>query len=325
MANSIRKNDYFLSIVVPCFNEQECLTELVRRIQESVQPLTPNYEILIIDDGSRDLSFSVITKMASDHPAVKGIKLFRNVGHQFALACGLENARGDVIISMDADLQHPPELVPELISQWQLGFDIVKTKRSNSDHQNYFEGLLSKYFYKFFNRLVKFPIEPNSADFRLLDRKALEALKRMPEKTRFYRGMVNYIGFSQTTVMFNCPSRFAGSRSYTVKQSLKLAANGIFSFSDVGLKIPLYMGVVILGILSLYILVSLGLYFAGISHFTSGWFSIITILFLSLGLQLISIGIFGLYLAKIYQELQNRPVYFVDETTANFSLKSQIS
>lgn len=319
MTNNVQRTDYFLSIVVPCYNEQECLEELVKKIRQAVIPVTKRYEIIIVDDGSHDQSFSIVEKLSNEFSEVKGIRLSRNVGHQIALACGLENATGDVVISMDADLQHPPELIPDLLERWQQGFDIVKTRRVNHDHQSFLERLYSKCFYKFFNKLVKFPIEPDSADFRLLDKKALNAIKRMPEKTRFYRGMINYIGFSQTIIPFTCPSRFAGERSYTVRQSLKLAANGIFSFSNAGLKIPLYMGIAVLAILTLYILTSLGLYFFGILHFASGWFSIISILFLSLGLQLLSFGIFGLYLAKIYQEIQNRPLYFIDETTKTFT------
>lgn len=313
----MRSSTFLVSIVVPCYNEQECLPELLQRIIVSLSNLSGTFEVLVIDDGGTDDSFKIVSSFSATDPRIKGIKLSRNVGHQYALACGLDYAKGDVVITMDADLQHPPELLPEMIKLWQEGYDVVKTRRNNPGHISYFEKVYSHLFYKLFNRIVNIAIEPNSADFRLLDRKALEAIKRMPEKTRFYRGMVHYIGFSQTTLPFICPPRFAGSRRYTFKQSLRLAGNGIFSFSDTGLKVPLYLGLAVLLSVFIYLAISVALHFYGNSHFVSGWFSIIFVLFLSLGLQLVMTGIFGLYLSKIYREIQNRPLYFVDKTTPN--------
>lgn len=273
--------------------------------------LTPQFEILFVDDGSKDATFARITEMAEVDSRVNGIALSRNVGHMAALACGLDAARGDVVICMDADMQHPPELIPRMIEAWRSGYDVVNMMRRNTAETKAKGDLLSRLFYWTYNRTSDVQIIPHSPDFRLLDRRCVDALKSMPERLKFYRGMVPYIGFRQTLMEFDCPPRFAGKRSYTLRKSLKLASDGIVSFSDVGLKLPLLVGGIISVLAIAYIIVSIVLVALGITPLAPGWVSLLSFNVLSLGLNLTFIGVFGLYLGKIFNEVKRRPLYFV--------------
>ena len=309
-----RSNDFSVSIVVPAYNEGDCLATLVSQLREVLGGLTKNFEVIIVDDGSSDQTFDRVTEPCRQDARVKGISLSRNVGHQAALACGLEAARGDVVVTVDADLQHPPNFIPHMIHAWQQGFDVVNTVRLRQRSSNALDEKFSKIFYWLFNKVSDVKLIPDSPDFRLLDRRCVDALVSMPEHLKFFRGMVPYIGFNQTTLEFDCPPRFAGERSYTLRKSMTLAYHGLLSFSDAGLKVPLVAGLLILAVTVVYVIASLVLFARGNSELAKGWASLVSLALLSLGLQLVFTGMFGLYLGKIFLEVKRRPIYFVKRT-----------
>ena len=309
-----RPEHFSLSIIVPSYNEGACVEQLATELGRILPSLTSNYEILYIDDGSKDDTFARITALSQNDPRINGISLSRNVGHMAALACGLDAARGDVVITMDADLQHPPALIPEMIAAWRSGYDVVNTLRHNTAATEASGDLLSRLFYAVYNRTSDVKLIPHSPDYRLLDRRCVDALRSMTERLKFFRGMVPYIGFRQTTMTFDCPPRFAGERSYTFKKSLQLAYDGVVSFSDIGLKLPFVVGLLISLIAFIYILVSVVLVLLGITPLAQGWVSLLSFNILSLGLNLTFIGVFGLYIGKIFNEVKRRPLYFVQHS-----------
>lgn len=305
----------FISVVVPVFNEEECLGELVHQLEQALTPHSNFYEILFIDDASRDRTPHIIDHLSRTNPAIKGIRLSKNSGHQAAIACGLAVAQGDAVITMDGDLQHPPSLIPQMLRLWREdGFDIVNTMRSKTKGSGFIDRLGSALFYKLFNRIADIQLVPGAADFRLIDRRAVDALNSMQEYFKFFRGQIPYIGFKQTTIEFDCPPRFAGTRSYTLRQSLRLASNGLMSFSTFGLKLPLLLGIFILLLVLLYGGLSAALILTGRTHLTEGWLSLAVLMCLNLGVQLTFLGMIGLYVGKIFIEVKGRPLYFVDQT-----------
>ena len=302
-----------ISVVIPAYNEEECLTALIEKLKEILDSLKYPYEIIIVDDGSKDRTFEVLREQAKKHEFLKGIRLSRNMGHQAALDCGLKHASGDAIISMDADLQHPPELIPEMIKLWENGHEIVYTQKLENQDATLMYKLWAKTFYSMFNRYSQIKLTPAGSDFRLMGRKSLDAVLSMPEYHKFYRGLVPFVGFKSTTISFHVQKRFAGKRKYNFKQSMQLASDGLFSFSDFALKIPFVIGAIALFIILIYLFYSLlRLIFLG-DILVQGWTSVIAILILSISIQLIFMGILGIYVGKIYFEVKKRPVYFSDE------------
>lgn len=308
-----------ISVVVPAYNEEACIPELVNSVKSTFEKLSFDYELIIVDDGSIDNTFEIIREQSKKVPFVKGIKLSRNMGHQAALDCGLHNASGDAIISMDADLQHPPDLLPEMIRLWdQEGFEIVTTQKLENKEAGFIYKIWAKLFYSFFNKYSQIKLTPNGSDFRLMSRKSLDAVLSMPEYHKFYRGMVHFIGFKSTSIPFNVQKRFAGKRKYNFKQSLNLASDGLVSFSDFALKIPIILGLIVFVIVILFMIASLiKLIFLG-EQFEKGWTSIVALIVLSFSIQLVFMGIIGVYIGKIYFEVKKRPVFFTEEKVGQF-------
>lgn len=306
-----------ISIVTPGYNEEACIPALVNKIREIMSQLPYAFELIVVDDGSKDNSFEVLKQLTKENAFLKGIKLSRNMGHQAALDCGLRYASGDAIICMDADLQHPPEMIPEMISLWENGYDVVTTQKIDNEEAGGIYKAFANSFYYFFNKYSQVKLTPNASDFRLMSRKSLDALLQMPEYHKFFRGLVPYVGFKTINLPFTVQKRFAGKRKYTFKQSMRLASDGIFSFSDFALKIPFYFGGILFTIIVLYLIVSMILHFAAGMNFVQGWTSVIAILILSISLQLMFMGIMGVYIGKIFFEVKKRPVFFVDETAGN--------
>lgn len=300
-----------ISLVIPCYNEEENLFALYNAIIKVVEK-HGSYEIIFVDDGSKDSSLSILKELASKNANVNYIALSRNFGHQNALKAGLDAATGDCTISMDADMQHPPELIDELIAKWQEGYDVVYTIRKNSKLP-FFKKLTSKLYYKFIKKLSDTEIHEGTADFRLLDKKVVKELSRLKENYLFIRGLVSWLGFNHTAVSYTAQDRYKGKSKYSYKKMIGFARSGVTSFSTKPLYLSALLGTIIAALSFLY-----ALYAIWASIFTdwviTGWTStIVSVLFMG-GVQLIMIGVLGEYLGKMFIENKRRPNYIVKET-----------
>ena len=244
-----------ISIVVPMFNEESNLREFHKRVTTVMESLNYNYEICFVDDGSSDNSTTILQELSLEDSHVQGFILSRNYGHQIALTCGLDNVTGDAVITMDGDLQHPPEIIPELISKWEAGFDIVKTIRTSTDNISFFKKITSSTYYKLLNMISTVEITPGGSDFRLMSRQVVDAFKLYRERARFIRGMVNTLGFKVATVEFKADERFSGVSKFSLNKMLHFALDGITAFSNLPLRWAFYIGI-LMGLFS----------FAGLIH-----------------------------------------------------------
>jgi len=300
-----------ISIVIPAYNEAENIRPVAQRISKVLENSGP-YEIIFIDDGSRDGTLAEIKEINARNENIKFISFSRNFGHQKALKAGLDHARGDCVISMDADLQHSPELLTKLIKEWRNGYEVVYTIRVDSADTAFIKRLSSRLFYKIMNLLSNVNIPLGTADFRLLDRKVADEVKKFEENWLFIRGIVAWVGFNQTSVEYVVSSRNRGITKYSFSRMLALAINGITSFSILPLRISILFGLTF----------SLGSFFYAIyaiytkvfnNAVIPGWTSLLlSVLFLG-GLQLMSLGVIGEYLGKMFIETKNRPAYIIKE------------
>jgi glycosyltransferase involved in cell wall biosynthesis len=298
------------SIVVPVFNEQAMLPMLLRRLDLLMQGLDGGAEAILVDDGSSDCSSIILRAKAKDDPRYRYIGLSRNFGHQIAITAGMAEAAGDAIIVMDADLQDPPEVVGQMIERWQEGYDVVYGKRLSREGESRFKLWTASLFYKLLGRLSSVNIPRDVGDFRLIDRKVLDAFLAMPESDRFVRGMFAWLGFRQTEVAFHRLPRLAGETKYPLLKMLRLAVNGALSFSDAPLRLAIWCGLSVSILAMLY-----GLYVTGLalthSHLVEGWSSTIIIVSFLCGLNMLMTGIMGLYIGRIHAEVKRRPLYVV--------------
>lgn len=299
-----------ISFVVPVFNEEDNLIEFYTRITKMMELQPYEYEIIYVDDGSRDRSPLMLAELIKKDEHVQAYLLSRNFGHQLALTCGLDHAMGDAVITMDGDLQHPPELVPELIKLWEEGFEIVQTVRKSTADASFFKNITSSSYYALINKISKVRITPGGSDFRLMDRVAVDAFKLFRERARFIRGLINNMGFKFTTVEFVAPPRFAGVSKFNLQKMLHFALDGITAFSNVPLRWAFYMGL-FFGFGSLLVLAHV-IYIKYIAQdAVPGWATITaSVLFLG-GIQLVGIGIVGEYIGRIFEEVKQRPLYLV--------------
>jgi glycosyltransferase involved in cell wall biosynthesis len=297
------------SIVIPIHNEQETLHELQRRLVEVILLLDGEAEVLLVDDGSTDLSFPLMLELHRLDPRFKVIQLARNFGHQLAITAGIDFATGDAVIVMDGDLQHPPELLPELADRWRDGYEVVygvMTKRT----EGWFKRATARTFYRVLQKLSSFDIPNAAGDFRLADRRVIEAFRAMPERNRFVRGMFAWLGFRQVAVPYAAPTRFAGSSKYTVRKMIRLATDGLISFSTRPLRLALDLGFVVSALSFLFGIASLITKFAGVL-LVPGWLTIVLVTSFIGGIQLMVIGVVGEYVGRIYDEVKARPLYLV--------------
>ena len=296
-----------LSVVAPIYNEEATLEEFYERTCRALDGLP--FELVLVDDGSTDSSPSILSRLAADDPRVRVVCLSRNFGHQTALTAGLDHATGGAVAMLDADLQDPPELIPRMLDHWKAGCDVVYAVRRQRDGESAFKLFTARWFYKLFGKLAQVDLESNAGDFRLLDRRPLDALRSMRERNRFLRGMTVWVGYRQASVPYDRDARYAGETKYTIPRMLRFSLDAIFSFSHRPLQLATLLGFVIstlafLGIVAVIILRALGSYLPG--------FSTVTILVLLLGgIQLIAIGIIGEYVSRIYDEVKGRPLYLV--------------
>ncbi len=302
-----------ISLVVPAFNEEENLPVLVERLRAVMEPLG-TYEILVIDDGSTDRTKAVLRGLSAVYKEVRFISFSRNFGHQVALRAGYEHARGQCAISLDADLQHPPELIPTLVQKWRSGFDVVYTVRTPDPTLPWKKRVTSRNFYRFLRAASDLDLEDGAADFRLLDRKVLNVLSEFKENDLFLRGMISWMGFRQCRIEYEPAPRHAGTTKYSFKKMMQLAMMGITSFSTKPLYISVAVGFVMALLATLIGLEVLYEYFFTDAT-VSGWTTLVTLTVLIGGVQFIVIGIMGVYLGKTFVEVKRRPPYIIGDTS----------
>lgn len=301
-----------VSVVVPVYNECGNVRFLHAALVREFARLGCDYELIFVDDGSRDGSLEVLREMHAGDPHVKVISLSRNFGHQNALTAGLEFASGDAVIAMDADLQHPPELIPEMVARWREGYQVVYTIRQDGGEGSLFKRWTSRAFYGLINRITDTPIVPGAADFRLVDRQVVDCLNSMQERARFLRGLVSWVGFRQIGIPFESRARHDGRSKYSIRKMLALALSGITNFSALPLRVATYFGffAALAGL-------PYGLWTMYLRLFTDqavpGWASLTTILLFLGGVQLICVGLMGEYVGRIYDEVKCRPLYIPQE------------
>jgi glycosyltransferase involved in cell wall biosynthesis len=301
-----------VSVVIPELNEEDCLPGLHAELCRVCDALPYRFEFLFVDDGSTDASVEVLGRLHQEDARVRYLALSRNFGHQAALSAGLAHAEGDVVIMMDGDLQHPPALIPELLQSWQAGCDVVNTIRLNTEGVNPLKRLWSFLFYRFFNWVTNVRIEPGGADFRLMSRRAVDELNHLPERHRFLRGLVPWLGFKQSTVEFHAPKRFAGRPKLSFMRNLRFALDGLTAFSFFPLRL-----LTLFGWGAAFVSLAYGIY-AALVHFITrstmpGWTSIILCLVFLGGCQLAMIGVLGEYIGRILEQVKGRPMYIVRE------------
>jgi len=303
-----------LSIIIPVYNEQDNIKLLFDRIDAVVNKMgLTDTEFIFINDGSRDQSLQVIQSLSNQNSNVKFINFSRNFGHQIAVSAGLDHSKGDSILLIDADLQDPPELIPDLYSKLREGFEVVYAKRISRHGEGPFKKITAKLFYRILARITSISIPLDTGDFRIIDKKVVDVLKQMPEQQKFLRGQISWIGFSQTFIEYDRDERLAGKTGYTYRKMAHLAIDGITSFSNFPLKFATIAGFVVSGIS--FFLIIYALYSRFISKdYEPGWASLmLTILFIG-GIQLIGIGIIGEYISRISDNVRNRPLYIIKDT-----------
>ena len=311
-----------LSLVVPLYNEEENLPELRTRLGS----LLDDYpgEAVLVDDGSRDRTPEMLDELTADDPRFRAVHLSRNFGHQAAVAAGLRYSRGRAVVVMDADLQDPPELVPQLIARWREGYEVVYAKRAGREREGVAKRLLAWGYYRILRRLVGLDLPADTGDFCLMDRTVVDLLNAMPERNRYIRGLRAWVGFRQTAVEFVRPPRHAGEVKYTFRRSLGLALNGIISLSKAPLRLATYFGFVVslasFGLALVYFIQRL----QGREAFVKGWASTVIIMLFLGGVQLLTIGIIGEYLSRIYDEVKQRPLYVVRGVTSGGELRDDL-
>jgi len=301
------------SLVIPIYNEEAVLPMLLRRLDALLDALDAPAEAIFVDDGSRDASPIVLEAKARADRRYRFIKLSRNFGHQIAITTGMDRAAGEAVIVMDADLQDPPEVVLDMIAKWKEGYQVVYAERLSREGESRFKRAAAGLFYRLLGRLSDVEIPRNVGDFRLVDRKALDAFLAMPERDRFVRGMFAWIGFRQTVAPFHRPPRAAGKTKYSLGKMARLAVDGVVSFSDAPLRVALWAGLATSSLAILYGVWVIAMW-AMNANLARGWSSIIVLVAFLGGANMLMTGVMGVYVGRIYAEVKRRPLYIVDRT-----------
>ncbi|MGC1395756.1 MAG: glycosyltransferase family 2 protein [Coleofasciculaceae cyanobacterium] len=301
------------SLIIPIYNEEEILPEMYRRVAVVMDQMDGEVELILVNDGSRDRSLALLRDFHEQDPRICYLSLARNFGHQIAVTAGLNFVRGDAIIVLDADLQDPPELIPQLVEKWQQGYQVVYAQRTQRRKEGWFKRLPAYLFYRLMQRLADVEIPIDTGDFCLMDRRVVDVLNSMPERNRYIRGLRSWVGLPQTFIHFERDPRFAGEVKYTFRKSLSLAATGLVTFSRVPLRLSTYVGLLAAAIAVLMaILVLYWRVFVPDSPLT-GFATIMIAVFFLGAVQLVSIGILGEYVGRIYEEVKGRPLYVLSE------------
>lgn len=303
-----------VSVIVPVFNEEAVLPETYRQLTAVMAALGEPYELLFVNDGSHDGSGAILEELAKKDRRVRVIHFSRNFGHQAAITAGMDYARGEAVVVIDADLQDPPEVIVEMVRKWREGYEVVYGKRTKREGETFFKRFTASLFYRLLQKVTNVDIPLDTGDFRLLDRKVVEVMRLLREKNRFVRGLVSWVGFRQAALPYTRKKRFAGETKYPLRKMLRLAWDGITSFSDKPLKAASYIGFLLSGLSFVYLLVILIGKLLGKST-VPGWASIVVINLFFNGVILIILGVMGEYIGRIYDEAKGRPLYIVDKVT----------
>lgn len=303
-----------ISIVIPMFNEQEVIEKCFERmiaVMESINEY--EYEIIIIDDGSRDDTYRIASNIANENDKIKVLSFSRNFGHQAAVTAGLQFSTGDAVVIIDADLQDPPELIPDMIKFWEDGYDVVYGKRKTREGESGFKLMTANMFYKMLNKLSDVDIPKDVGDFRLVDRQIVDQMNSLPEHNKFLRGLWSWLGYKQYAFEYERKERYAGKTKYPLKKMLKLASDGIIGFSTKPLKICAALGVISIGLSFIVLIYSILAYAFNFGNLTSGWTSIMVAITFFAGVQLLSLWILSEYIGRIYDETKKRPQYIINK------------
>lgn len=302
-----------ISVVIPMYNEEQVVYESYKRLKEVMESLDERYEMIFVNDGSRDATPLILRRICENDPTVHFIDFSRNFGHQTAISAGMDYSQGEAVVVIDADLQDPPEVIPQMIAKWREGYDVVYGKRAVRLGETLFKRVTSALFYRILKRLSDVDIPLDTGDFRLIDRKVCDALKLVKERNRYVRGIISWLGFKQTGVEYVRDKRFAGETKYPLKKMLRFAFDGITSFSSKPLKLSSYVGAVVscAGFAYLLVVVFLKL-FTG--QTVAGWASVMAVSLFFNGIVLLMLGIIGEYIGRIYDEAKGRPLYVIRET-----------
>jgi dolichol-phosphate mannosyltransferase len=303
-----------VSLIIPVYCEEQIIEESHRRMKSVMDSLEHHdYELIYVDDGSTDNTLSILKRLAASSSKLKIIRLSRNFGHQIAISAGLDRAEGDAVVIIDADLQDPPEIIPQMIEKWMEGNQVVYAKRIARKGEGKFKRWTALFFYRLLNKLTDIKIPVNTGDFRLLDKRVVQEMKKIRERNRFMRGLASWVGFEQTSIEYERDQRMAGETKYSFRRMVKFALDGIFSFSHKPLKLALSIGIFSIFIgMAMIVYVFLGKIFFP-QTVVPGWASILIAVVFFGGVQLFTIGIIGEYIARIYDEAKKRPLYIIRE------------
>jgi dolichol-phosphate mannosyltransferase len=302
-----------LSLVLPIYNEEEVIPELHRRLQQFMSDLGLATEVVFVNDGSRDRSMELLREITAGEPRYRVLSFARNFGHQTAITAGVDYARGKAVVVMDADLQDPPEVVLQMVEKWHAGFDVVYGRRRKREGETWFKLVTARWFYRLFASMIPIEVPLDTGDFRLMSRRVIVALRELRETHRFVRGMVAWVGFKQTEVLYDRPGRFAGETKYPLRKMLRFAIDGITSFSVLPLRLSTYLGMLVsVGSVGVTVWALLAKYV--FQHVVPGWTAIVVIMGIVAAAQLLMIGILGEYIGRIYEEVKRRPLYIVGDT-----------
>jgi glycosyltransferase involved in cell wall biosynthesis len=301
-----------ISVVIPLYNESKIVAELVKLVKYNVNLISPNYELILVDDGSEDETWSSIISEASKDTRVKALRFSRNFGHHYAITAGLENSNGDWVVVMDGDLQDRPEIIPELFKKAQEGFDIVFLSRQNRQERFYYL-IAQKIFYWILNKLSGINFDSSTANFSIINNRVLQAFKNFPENARFYGSTIKWLGFKSTTIVGDHGTRFSGETSYTLRKRLKLAIDVIVAFSERPLKFAIFIGIVF-SFSSIIVAIYIAIQSISFGYSVVGWPSIIVSIYFLGGIILTVLGILGIYIGRIFQEVKNRPLYILSDS-----------
>ena len=299
-----------ISIVVPVFNEEDNIQHFYESICQNMEPLPYEFELIFVDDGSKDRSREILRELEKKDSRIQSIFLAKNYGHQLALTCGLDHDEGDAVITMDGDMQHPPELLPVLLEQWENGYEVVQTIRKTTEGVSAMKKLTSYYYYKVLNKLSDVHIQEGGSDFRLMDRVVVKAFRRYREHARFIRGMIGDMGFKQTRIEFVAPKRFAGVSKFSPKKMLNFAIDGVLAYSIMPLRLGLYIGflcAVVSILIICHVLVSKFIF----DDAVAGWTTTMACILFFGGMQMMVLGIIGEYLGRVFEEVKKRPLYLI--------------